>query len=93
MGGGTSSVEALSKGVPVVTTDYGDVAVNVGEDFIVKDYDDMSKTIIKYIDDEDFYKEKSLKAKKRSEVLLDSDGQFTKLIKEYENREIEMFEG
>lgn len=92
-GGGTSSVEALSKGVPAVTTDYGDVAVNVGEDFFVKDYDDMAKTIIRYIDDKAFYESQSKKALVRSKLLLDSDNQFVKLIDEYERREREMFEG
>jgi glycosyltransferase involved in cell wall biosynthesis len=92
-GGGTSSVEALSKGVPAVTTDYGDVAVNVGKDFFVKDYDDMAKTIIRYIDDKTFYESQSKKALDRSKLLLDSDGQFVKLMNEYEKREKEMFEG
>lgn len=32
-GGATSAVEALSVGVPVLTTNYGDVAGTVGEDF------------------------------------------------------------
>lgn len=91
-GGGTSAVEALSKGVPVVTIDYGDVAINTGKDFTVKDYAEMAETIIRYIDDKDFYKTQSVKAKKRSEILLDSDGQFVKLIQEYEKSEKELFE-
>ena len=37
-GGGTSGVEAVFKGIPVVTCPYGDVAINVGKDFWVEYY-------------------------------------------------------
>lgn len=86
-GGGTSCVEAMSKGLPVVATGYGDVAINCGPDFIVKDYDEMCQMILKYIDDTDFYKSQSEKALTRAKELLDTDANLEKLIDDYVNRE------
>lgn len=86
-GGGTSSVEALYKGVPVVTTEYGDVATNVGETFWVKDYEEMKQTIRKYSDDRDYYQKQSRYALQRVKKLLDTDGEFVKIISEMERRE------
>lgn len=86
-GGGTSSVEALYKGVPVVTTEYSDVATNVGETFWVKDYEEMKQTIRKYSDDRDYYQKQSRYALQRVKKLLDTDGEFVKIISEMERRE------
>lgn len=86
-GGGTSAVEALFKGVPVVADGFGDVATNVGEDFIVKDYDGMKAEILRYFNDKEYYAEKSSMARKRSEVLLDTDGEFLRILAEVEKRE------
>lgn len=88
-GGGTSGVEALYKGVPVLTVDYGDVAVNAGEDFTIGSYDEMPELIMKYKNDGDFYKEQSDKAKARSTVLLDGEHEFVKIIGEFEKRCLE----
>ena len=85
-GGGTSAVEALFKGVPVITTAYGDVAANVGKKFYTESYDTMSELIRKYKKDQDFYKKMSALAKKRSEILLDTEGEFQRIIEEFENR-------
>jgi glycosyltransferase involved in cell wall biosynthesis len=81
-GGGTSCVEAMYKGLPVVTVNYGDVAVNAGEEFCVKDYNEMAEMIRKYAHDKAFYEDKSQRAKERSEVLLDTDGEFVKILQE-----------
>ena len=88
-GGGTSCVEAMFKGVPVVTTAYGDVPANTGEEFIVADYKEMGDTITRYYNDIDFYREKSAIAKKRAEILLDTDGEFVRIMDEVERRERE----
>ncbi|MCM1307110.1 MAG: glycosyltransferase [Butyrivibrio sp.] len=85
-GGGTSGVEALHMGVPVLTVDYGDVAVNAGADFTVGSYDEMSEMIMKYKNDGAFCKEQSDKAKARSEVLLDGEHEFVKIINEFQKR-------
>lgn len=83
-GGGGSAVEALTVNVPVITTDYGDVAVNVGDDFIVKDYEEMKERIDKMISDTDYRKEQSLRAKSRAQYLLDSDRHFMETLEEFE---------
>lgn len=88
-GGGTSCVESMFKGIPVVTMAYGDVPANTGEDFIVADYDEMGKTILRYHDDPKFYKAKSEIAVKRAAVLLDTDGEFVRIMDEVERREKE----
>ena len=88
-GGGTSSVEALFKGVPVVSQNYGDVSVNVGEEFCVKDYEEMQGKILRYYKDNKYYQEMSHKAIKRAERLLDTDKEFINIINEVYKREEE----
>lgn len=85
-GGGTSSIEAMYMGKPVVTIDYGDVSGSVGEEFRVRDYEEMKNRIIKYITDKQFYEEHSKLAKKKAEELLDSQTAFMKIIDEYIRR-------
>lgn len=86
-GGGTSSVEAMFKGIPVVSLDYGDVAVNAGEDFCVKDYSEMAGKIEQYYEDADFHRQMSEKAKERAEILLDTEKEFISVIREMQRRE------
>ncbi len=86
-GGGTSAVEAMVKGLPVVTTSYGDVACDVGEEFVCQDYQEMALEITRYRDDKEYYKKKSRMAMDKAKILLDSETAFFELIKEYEKRE------
>lgn len=86
MGGGTSAVEALFMGIPVVTTAYGDVSVNVGEEFQTDSYATMPDLIWRYIDDNEFYQEMSRKAKERAQVLLDTESEFSRIIEEFKKR-------
>lgn len=63
-GGGFSSVMALIMGVPVVTLPDCDVAYNVGEDFVVNDYEQMIEQICRYYNDKEYYSvQKSLTKK------------------------------
>ena len=89
-GGGTSCVEAMYMGVPVVTCGYGDVSVNVGEDFWVKDYSEMKRKILQYYNDKEFYKIMSEKAKRRTEKLLDTEGEFVRILDEVDKREADL---
>lgn len=85
-GGGTSGVEAVYQGIPVVTTPYGDVATNVGSDFWTESYETMPELIQKYKNDKSFYQEMSVRAKHRAEILLDTAGEFKRIIEEFEKR-------
>lgn len=89
-GGGTSCVEAMYMGVPVVTCEYGDVSVNVGEDFCVEDYEEMKSKVLQYYNDRDFYEIMSEKARKRTEKLLDTEGEFVRILEEVDKRELEL---
>lgn len=86
-GGGTSCVEAMSVGVPVITVDYGDVAVNVGSEFCVENYREMGELLLKYQGNSEFYKQQSEKARNRAEMLLNTDTEFLKVIEEVGSRE------
>lgn len=57
-GGGFSSMMALAAGIPVVTLPNCDVAYNVGEEFVVQNYEEMIENVCRYIDDKEFYQEK-----------------------------------
>jgi len=80
IGGGTSVAEALSKGLPALTLNYGDVGLGAGEDFFVSDYDDMLQTLIKYAHDHEFYASMSQKALARADILTNSATEFIKIL-------------
>ena len=76
-------MEAVSLGIPVVTTPYGDVAANVGKEFWVESYEEMPELILRYKDDLGFYQKMSDKARKRSEILLDTETEFVRILDEF----------
>jgi len=87
-GGGTSSVEAMYKGIPVVTTNFGDVSVNAGEDFWVCNYTEMGKQIHRYYSEQEFYVRQSEIARRRAEILLDTESELVRIMEEYDKREL-----
>lgn len=87
IGGGTSSIEALSKGVPVVTYRYGDVYTCAGNEFGVDD-NEMLSIIEKYVNDKEFYKMMSEKALEKASVLMDSTKELASLIDTIENSDL-----
>ena len=87
-GGGTSCIEAMANGLPVLTDDFGDVSINAGTDFCVSSYDEYISMVQKCHDDVNFYKEQSCKAKKRAEKLLNSDEDFLEVIKKFLSRSV-----
>lgn len=82
-GGGTSVVEAMFKGLPAVSVNYGDVAWIIGEDFCCKDYDEMGRLLERYYTDSEFYDSMSEKAEKLVNMYLDSEAEFARIMREY----------
>ncbi len=82
-GGGTSCVEAMYKGLPIVTCNYGDIAVNAGFEFCVDDYDDYPETVKRYHDDKEFYGRMSLLAKERASKLLNAKELFLETFEKF----------
>ena len=88
VGGGFSVVEAFYKGVPGVTTNYGDVAASAGLDFCVDSLEQMKDRIIKYHEDREYYRVMSDKALQRSRELFDSKGAMKHILDEMEKRDL-----
>ena len=84
-GGGSSISEALSKGKPAITLNFGDCSIAAGKDFWVNTLDEMRDTIIKYITDKEFYSEMSKKALERNEVLTNTKKALEDIISSAEN--------
>lgn len=80
-------VEAMVLGKPAVTIAYGDIAVNAGGEFTVDTYEEMAEQILHYCNDKKFYAEMSEKARKRADLLLDTETAFRQIMEEYERRE------
>lgn len=88
-GGGSSVVEAMYLGKPVVSIAYGDVALNAGEEFCVENYQEMADQILRYRDDKAYYAAMSARAKERAAVLMDTEHAFWEIMEEYDRRETE----
>ncbi|GKX65478.1 glycosyltransferase [Inconstantimicrobium mannanitabidum] len=85
IGGGTSAVEAMYKSKPVLALNHGDVSILVEDEFTVDDYDEMLEVADKYINDRNFYDDKSKKAKKRAAELMDTKKHFRNLYNTIES--------
>ena len=80
IGGGTSVIEAMYKGLPAVSLEYGDVALGAGTEFCVADYKEMQAQLVRLMKDKAYYQELSDKAKQRAAYMLDSDGAFVDIV-------------
>lgn len=76
LGGGFSVIEAFHAGMPAVSINYGDVSVAAGEEFCVKDYDEMIEVINRYKTDKKFYDMMLEKGKQREAYITDGDRHF-----------------
>lgn len=85
-GGGTMAVEAMSQGIPVVSTPYGDIAADIGEEFQVEDYRIMLEEIQHYCHNKEYYAEKSELARKIAGELTEEKAWFIDLLEEYSDR-------
>ncbi len=79
-GGGTSAQEAMLKGIPVITTRYGDVYVNVRDSFAVSDYKEMANCIRRYMSDREFYESQSKAARELGLKEKDTAGEFRRIL-------------
>ncbi len=86
-GGGTSAVEAMAQGIPALTIDYGDVALNVAPEFLCKDYGEMLAQIRRYETDVAYYEAAQEIASKRAEYMLDTKGAMRDLCKQVYEKE------
>ena len=85
-GGATSSVEALYKKKPIITTRFGDVG-GVAEDiFVCNDLEDMKNQILRYSQDKEFYNRQSVLAEKQAKKYIDSTEAFLRILEEYQRR-------
>ena len=79
LGGGTSGLEALYKGKPSISLDYGDVAAVIGQEFCVENFEVMKEYIIRYKNDKEYYLKMSRKGIERAKYMMDSKKHFVKL--------------
>lgn len=78
--------EALYQGMPAVTLPEGDVSAAAGEAFRVRDYEQMEREILRYMDDAGYYSRQSARARERAKELLDSRKSFGEAIEKLEEK-------
>lgn len=88
-GGGTGGKMALVAGIPVVTLPQCDVANSAGEDFLVRDYDEMQAVITRLASDGEYYRRQAANAKKRAAALQNVGDTIKYFIAEVLRRERE----
>lgn len=88
LGGGTSGLEALYKGKPVISLDYGDVAAVVGKDFVVDDFNEMIILIDKYMLNTEFYDNMSKKGENIASDLMNTEKYFSILYEKIKTSEL-----
>lgn len=81
VGGGTGGILALNEGKPVITAANGDVASFAGEEFICEGLDAYEELILRYIRDKEFYREKSVLARQKAEMMCTTDNEMTEIVK------------
>ena len=80
LGGGTAGILALNEGKPVITAANGDVASFVGEEFICEGIEDYEELILRYIRDNEFYREKSELARQKAKRMCTTDDEMAEII-------------
>ncbi|ONI43648.1 hypothetical protein AN641_09450 [Candidatus Epulonipiscioides gigas] len=87
-GGGTSAVEALVSGIPVVTLSDCDVAYACGSKFTCQNEAEYIETVNRYIIDKSFYIDQSIYARTHGQELLDTETALRKMLYEIKKRSI-----
>ncbi|KHD38331.1 flavodoxin [Clostridium acetobutylicum] len=88
VGGQTSAAEAMYKGLPVISLNYGDTAVCAGEEFCSSNLKEMADNLVKFIKDKNYYKFMSEKAKNRANMLLDTQAELKRNLEIIENSKL-----
>lgn len=81
-GGGLSAVEALSRGVPVITKKFGDVYYAAGEDFSFFDDHEILTFIQRYLLEDDFRESIISRCQIRYIQVTNFDGMVDSLVKQ-----------
>ena len=71
IGGGTSVIEAMVKGLPPVALNEGDVSLGAGKEFCLDNYQEMVQRTLALKDDFVYYQNMSQRAQERAKVMLD----------------------
>ena len=87
-GGGTSAVEALAEGIPVITLPFCDVAYAVGQDFVHENYVDLENLIAKYQNDSLFYEKQIQRAKEVSSKVINTEATLKDILTRIQLEEI-----
>jgi glycosyltransferase involved in cell wall biosynthesis len=84
-GGGTSAVEALSLGIPVLTEPYGDTYQYVGDDFAFTTDEDRLLFITSYLSSPPLQQEYTEKCLSRAAMVTDTRHIFQPLLLDYDS--------
>jgi glycosyltransferase involved in cell wall biosynthesis len=84
-GGGTSAVEALAEGVPVVSLPLCDVAYACGNDFTCESIDEIPNLVHRYMMDREFYVNQSKKAIIQAESVSDTESVLKTVLTMFED--------
>ncbi|HHU71937.1 MAG TPA: glycosyltransferase family 4 protein, partial [Clostridiales bacterium] len=88
LGGGFSIIEAFHEGKPGVTVNVGDIAAASGEEFTVRDYDEMIEVIRRYVYDQEYYDLMVIKARERERVVTDSSYAMGQILSKVSNNRL-----
>lgn len=80
LGGGNGAAMSMSLGIPVLTTEKGDVASVAGDSFTVDKLEDFHVMIQKYEEDENYRRKQGDAAKKRIGEMTTSDEQLGDIL-------------
>ena len=72
-GGAGGAIRSMLQGIPVTTLSECDVAAGAGEDFVCETYEEMIEDVIHYMNDPEYYKSQSQKAKEHFGTVVSSD--------------------
>ncbi len=86
-GGGSSVAEALYQGLPALTLPEGDVSAAAGEAFRVRDYEQMEREILRYMDDAGYYGRQSARARSGRRNCSTAEKALGKRLKSWRRRQ------